>query len=505
MNIPPVVLLLVGVALAGAAVALAAFAWAVRNGHLDPVSAATAQDLVSLRSHMDERAALPVLLFFTSAVFWLVAASVFGLASSIKFDLPDWLGSIPALTFGRLRPAHLNAAAYGWASLAAAGCVVWLTSRLCLAPVRLRGCLLASAALWNLGMVLGIGSILLGYSQSVEWLEFPLPAAAMIAVAFLLLAASVFATFRRRTVEQLYVSLWYILGAMVWFPLLYVTANLPIYSGVTHGAVNWWYGHNALGTWFTPIGLALAYYFIPKVIGRPIYSYYLSLLGFWAFALFYNWNGIHHLVGGPVPNWLQTISIIASVMMGIPVMAVAVNHHLTTVAHFRVLRTSPTLRFTVFGAMCYTAVSVQGSAEALRGMQEVVHFTHYTVGHAHLGAYAFLTMILFGAFYYITPRVARWNWPRPGLIKLHFWLTAGGILLYGAATCVGGWFQGLAMNNPAKPFVDVVAMMRPYLHARTVSGCLLTAGHLVFAYQFACVVLRRGPKRLATPWGEAQE
>jgi cytochrome c oxidase cbb3-type subunit 1 len=460
-------------------------------------------ELVSLRRSLDETAALPVLLFFTTGVLWLLAGTLFGLLTSLKFDLPDWLAATPWLTFGRLRPAHLNAVNYGWASLAGVGCLLWLTSRLCMTPVRFRNGLIASVVLWNLGVLYGTAAILLGYGGSVEWLEFPLPAVLMTGAAFLLFAAAILQTFRMRTVQHLYVSLWYTVACVVWFPLLYVTANLPIYAGVVHGAVNWWYGHNALAVWFTPIGLALAYYFIPKVIGRPIYSYYLSLLGFWSFALFYNWNGIHHLVGGPVPNWLQTVSIIASVLMVIPVMAVAVNHHLTTVGNFRYLKSSPSLRFTVFGAMCYTAVSFQGSLESLRGMQEVVHFTHYTVGHAHLGVYAFLTMILFGAMYYITPRVARWNWPHPGLIKLHFWLTAGGILIYAIAMCTGGILQGYAMNDAARPFAQVINLTRPWLVARSVAGIMITGGHFIFAYLFAQMLAHAGPRRETAPWMEA--
>ncbi|MGA2329195.1 MAG: cbb3-type cytochrome c oxidase subunit I [Bryobacteraceae bacterium] len=451
--------------------------------------------LLPLRRQMDERAALPVLLYFGTGILWLLAGTALGVASSLKFNAPEWLGSIPALTFGRIRPAHLNAVMYGWASLAGAGCLVWLTSRLCLVPVQWRACLLASAALWNAGLVYGVGSILLGYSAGVEWLEFPLPAVALIALAFLLYAASILRTFSLRKVDHVYVSLWYVLASVVWFPLLYVVANLPIYSGVVHGVVNWWYAHNALAVWFTPVGLALAYYFIPKIIGRPIYSYYLSLLGFWTFALFYNWNGVHHLVGGPVPNWLQTISIIASVMMVIPVLTVAVNHHLTTVGNFRMLRTSLALRFTVFGAMSYTAVSFQGSMEALRSVQETLHFTHYTIGHAHLGVYGFLTMILFGAMYYITPRVARWDWPRPAWIEAHFWLTAAGIAVYVYATCWGGFLQGRALNNAAKPFTDVIELTRPYLMLRSVSGILIGAGHLIFAALFAQVLRRTGPRR----------
>jgi cytochrome c oxidase cbb3-type subunit 1 len=328
-------------------------------------------------------------------------------------------------------------------------------------------------------------------------LEFPTWTGALIAAGFVLFAVSIMQTFRNRTVDHLYVSLWYILASMIWFPYLYVVANLGIYQGVVEAAMNWWYGHNAIATWFTPIGLAGAYYFIPKVIGRPIYSYYLGLLGFWAFALFYNWNGIHHLVGGPLPTWLITVSIVASVMMVVPVLAVAVNHHLTTVNHFQMLRYSPTLRFVVVGSMCYTAVSFQGSLESIRSFQEVAHFTHYTVGHAHLGLYSFTSMILFGAIYYIMPRLARWEWPYPSLIKAHFWLSAIGGAIYVVSLSIGGWFQGVMMNNPAVPFIEVVDFTKPFLWVRSIGGMLMVISHFLFAYQFFLIIKRAGPRRFA--------
>jgi len=446
---------------------------------------------------IDDSARTPTVLYLLSAVAWLLIGSVFGLLASLKFNLPDWLGTWAPLTFGRLRPAHLNAVMYGWASLAGAGMIVWLTARLCRTPLRLAWMHYWAVILWNLGVLAGTVAILAGYSQGLEWLEFPRFAGAIIAVAFLLFASSILETFRKRNVDHLYVSLWYILASMIWFPFLYVVANLNIYQGVVEAAMNWWYGHNALATWFTPIGLAGAYYFIPKVIGRPIYSYYLGLLGFWAFALFYNWNGIHHLVGGPLPTWLVTVSIVASVMMVVPVMAVAVNHHLTTVNHFEMLRYSPTLRFVVIGSMCYTAVSFQGSLEAIRSFQEVAHFTHYTIGHAHLGVYAFLSMILFGAIYYIMPRLARWEWPYPGLIKAHFWMSLTGIAIYVIALSIGGWFQGIKMNDPATPFIEVVNFTKPWLWARSVGGALMLASHLFFAFQFFMIIKRAGPRRFA--------
>jgi cytochrome c oxidase cbb3-type subunit 1 len=460
------------------------------------VQAASSSD-EQLRIAIDDSARTPTILYFVTAVGWLLVGSAFGVMTSLKFSLPDWLGATPALTFGRIRPVHLNTVMYGWASLAGAGMIVWLTARLCRVPLQWNWLHYLAAIFWNLGVLAGTIALFAGYSQGMEWLEFPTFAGGLIAVGFLLFAASVVQTFRKRDVDHLYVSLWYILAAMLWFPLLYVVANLDLYQGVVQGAMNWWYGHNALAVWFTPIGLAGAYYFIPKVIGRPIYSYYLGLLGFWAFALFYNWNGIHHLVGGPLPTWLVTVSIVASVMMVVPVMAVAVNHHLTTVNHFSMLRYSPTLRFVVFGSMCYTAVSFQGAAESIRSLSEIWHFTHYTVGHAHLGVYGFLSMILFGAMYYIVPRLAKWEWPYPGLIKAHFWTSSIGIAIYVIALSIGGWIQGLGLNDAGIPFMDVVDSTKPYLWARTIGGVLMTIGHLIFGYQFFLIIKRAGPRRFA--------
>jgi cytochrome c oxidase cbb3-type subunit 1 len=290
--------------------------------------------------------------------------------------------------------------------------------------------------------------------------------------------------FSGRRVSHVYVSQWYLFGSVLWFPFLYVLANALIHGGLAAGVVqasaNWWFAHNVLGLWFTPIGLAAVYYLLPKVLGRPIHSYYLSILGFWTLALFYNWAGTHHLIGGPIPAWLITVGVVGSVMMFIPVTTVAINHHMTTVGHFGMLRTSPTLRFVVFGAMSYTVVSFQGSLQALRTVNEVSHFTHYTVAHAHLGVYAFFTMVMFGAVYYVAPRLTGREWASATLIRVHFWGTAAGMALYWVGLTWGGWFQGLKMNDPDVPFLDIVGFTVPYLTSRSVAGILMTIGHVAF-------------------------
>jgi cytochrome c oxidase cbb3-type subunit 1 len=456
------------------------------------------------RIEADRSARRPVLLFLHSAVVWLLVGSVLGLVASLKFQFPDWLAGQAAWTFGRVRAAHLNVVAYGWASMALVGIAVWMIPRLVRAPLHRPAMATAAAVGWNLFVGVGVAAILAGWTDGLEWLEIPYPIDLIVAVAGGLMAYSVLATVARRKTKHFYVSVWYALAALVWFPILFVTANLPVWGGVGQAAVNWWYGHNTLGLWVTALGLGAAYYLIPKVLGRPIRSYWLSLVGFWALAFFYSLNGIHHLVGGPLPTWLITVSITASVMMVIPVAATAVNFHSTMVGRFSTLRYSPTLAFVVAGAMIYTAVSLQGSAEALRTVNRVTHFTHFTVGHAHLGLYGFASMIVFGAYYFIVPRLVGWEWPRPALIWWHFWLALAGIAVYFVALTIGGWLEGAWMLDAGKPFADVVDVTKPYLVARSVGGTLMLAAHAVFAYHYWLTVRRRGPERLEPAWSDGR-
>ncbi len=450
---------------------------------------------INWRREVDASTRGPVIAFVLSGAFWLIIGSVLALLASFKFNHPDWLVQQGWLTFGRVRPAHLNTMIYGWLSMASVGIILWLWARVLKTPLRGQKMLLFSAGWWNIGVLIGFIGILAGYSRSVEWLEMPLISyVAFIIPAFLLVAAAMLITLRHRRVKHLFISAWYTGAAILWTPFLLIGVLLPIYWGVPHATANWWFAHNILGLWLTPTALAAAYYFIPKVLGRPIYSYHLSYLGFWTLALFYNWAGVHHLVGGPAPQWLATVSIVFSMMMIIPVIVVAVNHHMTVIGNFKKVFYSPTLRFVVFGAMSYTAVSLQGSFQSLRFWQEVTHFTHYTVGHAHLGVYAFATMIAYGAIYYIMPRITGWEWGRPRLISLHFWTTGLGIGMYVTTLQIGGVMQGLELLDASKPFLDVVQDTKPWLYVRSISGVFMTIGHLVFVYLLVRIIRGKGEK-----------
>jgi cytochrome c oxidase cbb3-type subunit 1 len=436
--------------------------------------------------------------WLAGALFWLLVGTVEAMLASHKLTTPEFLAGIPWLTFGRVRMAHLDTMVYGWLSSASVPVLLWMLGRLCRAPLRHAWTLHVAAVLWNIGNVVGLLGIVAGFGTSVEWLEYPPIAAPWLMAGTAIVLWHGIDMLRRRAPGHIYVSQWYLFAAIIWFPLLYLTAQTLLFwkpvSAIAQGPVNWWYAHNVLGLWFTPVGLAAAYYLIPKVIGRPIHSYYLSAIGFWTLAFFYSWNGMHHLVGGPYPAWLVSTSIAASVMMAVPVVTVAVNHHMTMVGHFGALRWSPTLRFVVFGAMSYTLVSLQGSLTAIRAVQRVTHFTHYTIAHAHLGMYAFATMMMFGSIYYMVPRVIGREWPSAALIRVHFWGSALGITLYFVALTVGGIEQGLNLQNAEMPFLEVVRRTIPYLHTRTFAGILITIGHVAFAISLVRVLVgKTGP------------
>lgn len=469
-----------------------------------PAPGSAAHRFDAIRERIDVAGRRTVLLMVAVAAFWLVLGSVFGVIASLKLHLPDWLVEYAPLTFGRVRTMHLNLVAYGWLSVAGIAVALWIVPRIFHTPLRHPRIAMFGAMVWTIGVASGVTAIALGYTQGVEWLEIPWQIGLLLAAGGGCLAFPLVMTARHRKSHHIYVSGWYFLGGLVWFPILYVIANLPgVHAGVQQATVNWWFAHNVLGLWLTPLGVGAAYYLIPKIVGMPIYSYSLSLLGFWGLALFYSQVGIHHLIGAPVPTWLVTLSIVHSVMMFVPVIAVAVNQHTTVARNLWALKQSVALRFVALGALMYTLSSFQGSIEALRAVNSITHFTHYTVGHAHLGAYGFTSMVLFGAFYYMLPYLTGRDWPWPGLLKLHFWLVVAGFALYFVALSIGGMVQGMGLLEPGRSFASITRATIPYLQARSIGGTVMTLGHIVFAVHIAALMLGKGMQRPALSAADA--
>ncbi|MDQ6808877.1 MAG: cbb3-type cytochrome c oxidase subunit I [Verrucomicrobiota bacterium] len=468
-----------------------------------PIADATSTTDVSVgdvdrveRALIDASTRVPVLMFYTSAIFWLLLGTLLAGLTSFKLHSPDLFANYSFLTWGRIRPAHMNVMVYGWASMAGIGTAIWLMARLCRTTLRHPLLLVAGAAFWNLGVLLGVGGILGGSSTGYQWLEFPPFAAAVIFVAYTLVVSWAVLMFRFRRGDHVYITQWYLLGAFLWFPWLYAAAYVMLFvvplQGVMLAAVNWWFANNLMFLWLGSIALGTAYYMIPKVIGRPVYSYHLAAIGFWTYALFASWTGMQRLVDGPFPAWMITASIAAAILTIIPVATVGLNHHMTMRGQFGLLRYSPTLRFTVFGAIAYTVFSAVGVLISLRSVARYVHFTQASIAYSHLGLYAFYTMIMFGSMYYIVPRLVGREWRSAGLIKLHFWASTYGIGLMVLMLLVGGFAQGADMNDPSMAFNESTQSILPYLRGRSLSGILLTVAHFVFAYHFGLMLFGLG-------------
>src|SRR5436305_799295 len=448
------------------------------------------------RALIDASTRVPVLMFYASAVVWLLLGTLLAGFVSFKLHSPDLLSNVSVLTWGRIRPAHLNVMLYGWASMVGMGTAIWLMARLCRTTLRHPLLLVTGGAFWNLGVLLGVCGILAGDSTGYHWLEFPSYAAVTLFIAYSLIASWAVLMFRFRRGDPIYITQWYLLAAFLWFPWMYLAAQTMLFivpvQGVLQAAVNWWYANNLLFLWFGSLGLGTVYYMIPKVIGRPVYSYHLAAIGFWTYAFFASWTGMQRLVDGPFPAWMITASIAAMILCIIPVATVGLNHHMTMRGYFPLMRYSPTLRFTVFGAMSYTAFSVLGVIISLRSFARYFQFSEVSVAYSHLGLYAFFSMIMFGAMYYIVPRLVGREWRFASLIKVHFWASVYGIGLMTLMLLAGGMVQGMNMDNPTLPFTESTQSVLPYLRGRSLSGILMTVAHFVFAYHFLLMLLGLG-------------
>jgi cytochrome c oxidase cbb3-type subunit I len=461
--------------------------------------AATEHGTIAL---VDRSIRVPVLFFFGSGVFWLVVASAFYLLSSWQMHTPSAWWAFPGiawLSFGRAYPAFLNCYIYGWATCAGIGTGIWLLSRL--NGVSLRSPLLPVIAgvVWNIGMITGLFSLLAGATTGRQLLEFPSYSAFILFLALAMISLWAMTIICHRKRETASISEWYLLGAFLWFAWMYATANIALEiapaPGVAQAAINWWYVGALVQLWLTPVALAAAYYLIPVISGRPIYSYKLALLGFWGLALFGGWTGLTNVIGGPFPAWIVTASIVAKVLLMIPVLAVAANFHLTMKGHFGMLRDHLALRFVVTGTVVYTAFSLAGSVISTRSIAQFTQFTFVTVMQNQLGLFGFYSMILFGALYYIVPRLLNRQWLFPKLVEAHFWLVVVGFVLLVFDLTIGGLIQGFGLEDPQIPMIAVNDLLGPFLAIQSFAALLLVAGNLGFVVAFLLILLISAPVR----------
>lgn len=461
------------------------------------------------RAAIDKSVKGPVLFLFLNAAFWLMASTILGVLCAIKLYVPDFLGECSVLQYGRLQPVHINALVYGWGIQAALGVMLWIMARRSGQELRSgKSLLYVAGTFWNIAVTLGLVGILLGHGTSIEWLEMPKFVWPILLIAFLSYAWPIATMFARAfRPEGFMVSTWYILGACFWFPWIFLTANISLHclsSGVGLGAlgagINAWYVSAVNLLFFAPVAIGAAYYFIPKITGQPIASDQLSKAGFWLLAILGGWAGMQHYMGGPLPAWMPAVGAMVGVLLLIPVGVVGWNHHLTTLGNHHLVGVSPTLRFIFIGALFYP---VSGAFYALISAfwsGASLQFTHAWYGFQIVSVYGFFSMSVFGAIYYIVPRVAGCEWLSVRLIRNHFWFSVYGIGVIVVTSLVAGIQQGGDMNHPEmwnQDFMQVVWNTRGYMVARSLAWGLITWSNIWFLIHLMLMVAGLGRRSSA--------
>jgi cytochrome c oxidase cbb3-type subunit 1 len=448
------------------------------------------------RALVDSSVKAPVLFFFTMGMLWLLASTILGFISSVKLHSPDFLTTSPFLTYGRVWPVYLDSLLYGWGVQAGIGVAIWILARLCKVAMKRSALAIAGGALWNLGTALGCLGVLGGNSTGIDLLEMPRFALTLMLVGYLLVGAWVWALVQQRREGPSFISLWYLLGAFVCFPWAFGAASFMIFGGHTTGVmqniVDAWYIRALFGFWFMSLGLGTAYYLIPKVLGRPVASYELASAGFWSLMALVGWTGMTRLDGGPVPVWLVTVSIATTILLVIPMALIALNFKRTMDGNFQMVFHSPTVRFTFFGVVSWVIAILLLVATSFRSVSHLLQATQLSVAVLQIVAYAFFTMIMFGAMYYIVPRLVGCEWISPAFIHMHFLGSAYGIAFTVAMLLIGSLSQGSAWANLDVTNVQVFDIALPFLRGRSIGWLLLFVGHVTFGLHFFAMLLRLG-------------
>jgi cytochrome c oxidase cbb3-type subunit 1 len=450
-----------------------------------------------LRAGIDRSLRHPVMFFLTSGAAWLAVSIFLAVIASAKVHSPGFLSSWSWLTYGRVFPAHLNALIYGWGMQAAFAMIIWLMARLSRKQCTMVGTILTAGHVWNVGVSLGVIGILSGNGTGMPWMEFPSFAWPVLLVSYFAIMIGSFIQFRVRPEGHVYISQWYLLAAMLWFPWIFVTANTLLHCVPGHpvmgAGINAWFRSGMIFLFFTPVALGTAYYLAPKITGRPVYSYALAKLGFWSLAVIAPWAGMQKLVGAPVPYFLPYLGAAATALLFIPACAAAINTIRTMLSNPETLAASPALRFTIAGI---TGLIILAAAAVLLNLPgsslPLTQFSLSGYGFEILALYGFFTFVMFGAAYFIVPRVTLREWLSRRLIKVHFLFSVYGIITVAMVALFGGFQQGMGQEEWQQPWAAAAARAYPYAVAITFAWCLILFSNIFFFMHLALMWLRLG-------------
>ncbi|MDZ4141040.1 MAG: cytochrome-c oxidase, cbb3-type subunit I [Methylotenera sp.] len=437
--------------------------------------------------------------FSIMAVIWGVVGMLVGVIIASQLVWPELNLGLPWTSFGRLRPLHTNAVIFAFG-----GCTLFATSyyvvqRTC--QTRLFMPKLASFTFWGWQLVIVAAAISLplGYTQGKEYAELEWPIDLLIAVVWVSYAIVFFGTLAKRKIKHIYVANWFFGAFILTVALLHIvnSAAMPAsamksysaYAGVQDAMVQWWYGHNAVGFFLTAGFLGIMYYFVPKQAERPVYSYSLSIIHFWALIFTYMWAGPHHLHYTALPDWTQSLGMVFSLVLLAPSWGGMINGIMTMSGAWHKLRTDPILRFLIVSLSFYGMSTFEGPMMAIKTVNSLSHYTDWTVGHVHSGALGWVGMVSMGALYFMIPKLfGKKEMHSIKAIEAHFWLATTGIVLYIAALWISGVMEGLmwrAINTDGTltyTFVESVKAKTPYYMIRTLGGLLYLSGMIIMLW-----------------------
>ncbi|CAC9639476.1 Cytochrome c oxidase (cbb3-type) subunit CcoN (EC 1.9.3.1) [uncultured Gammaproteobacteria bacterium] len=439
-----------------------------------------------------------VFLIFCTMIWAIIGMSA-GAYLASELVMP-WLNfDIAQITFGRLRPFHTNAVIFGFGGSALIATAFYSVQRTC--HVRLFAPKLAwiVAIGWQIGVAVGVASLLMGYTSTKEYAEFEWPVDIAVAIVWVSFGIVFFGTLAIRKIRPIYVSNWFYGALIIVVAMLHIVNNLAIpyswfqsytvYEGAQDAIVQWWYGHNAVGFFLTAGFLGMFYYTLPKQAGRPVWSYRLSVIAFWAFVYTYIWVGPHHLHYTSIPDWLMTAAMAMSIILILPSWATMLNAVMTMSGAWDKLRSDPGMKFVVVSMIFYALATFEGPMLAIKSVNVISHYTDWTIGHVHSGALGWNAFVTFGTLYFLVPKlVGASDLYSKRLANIHFWLALMGVLIYIVALWASGVAQGimnLSINDYGQlnySFIDIVVVTIPYHWMRLAGGLMFLSGTLLMSY-----------------------
>ena len=448
--------------------------------------------------------------FAIMTVVWGIVGMALGVFIASQLVWPELNFGLEWTTFGRLRPLHTNLVIFAFGGCALFGTSYYVVQRTC--QTRLISDRLAAFTFWGWQAVIvsAIVSLPMGYTTTKEYAELEWPIAILLAIVWIAYGAVFFGTIVRRKTRHIYVANWFYGAFIVVTGMLHVVNHIapPVslfksysaYAGATDAMIQWWYGHNAVGFFLTTGFLGMMYYFVPKQAERPIYSYRLSIVHFWALITLYIWAGPHHLHYTALPDWAQSLGMVMSIILLAPSWGGMINGMMTLSGAWHKLRTDPILRFLVVSLAFYGMSTFEGPMMAIKTVNSLSHYTDWTIGHVHSGALGWVAMITIGATYHLIPRVfGRPQMHSIGLINAHFWLATIGTVLYITSMWVNGITQGLmwrAINTDGTltySFVEAMQASHPGYVVRFIGGAIFTSGMFLMAWNVGRTVRASSP------------